>query len=492
VCSRDPVHWINTWAWTYDPRETPSTRPFDLFPRQAEFIRWLQEREGAQEEGIAEKSRDVGFTWLCVAYAVHAWRFRKGVSVGFGSRKLELVDKIGDPDSIFEKIRLLLHNLPAWMLPAGFTWTEHDNFCKLINPENGSTVTGEGGDNIGRGGRKTLYFVDEAAFLERPQRVEAALSQTTRVKIWVSTPNGPGNPFATKRASGKFPVFTFRWQDDPRKGDAWYAEQKRILDPVVLAQEVDIDYTASVEGICIPALWVRAAVGLELPASGPVEAGLDVAEEGPSRSVLVVRQGPVVQAVEDWGQLNTTATAWKAADIAEAHGVETLHYDCGGVGAGIRGTYESALLENDAGTMHRRKLGFNPHAVNGGEHATESRWPDGKTSRERFLNLRTELWCRLARRFEKAYEFREQGIQHPPEEMISIPNHPQLIAELSMPLKEPTETGKVKLESKPDMRKRGIKSPDFADALAYAFAPGGLGGQVRAARRPARTANLRW
>ncbi len=53
--------------------------------------------------------------------------------------------------------------------------------------------------------------------------------------------------------------------------------------------------------------------------------------------------------------------------------------------------------------------------------------------------------------------------------MISLPDCPELIAELSLPLAERTETGKIKLESKDRMRARGVKSPDYADALALAF-----------------------
>jgi hypothetical protein len=61
------------------------------------------------------------------------------------------------------------------------------------------------------------------------------------------------------------------------------------------------------------------------------------------------------------------------------------------------------------------------------------------------------------------------SIRHPPEEMISIPNCPDLIAEVSAPLAFRTETGKVKIESKKDMARRGVKSPDHADALVLAF-----------------------
>ena len=468
VCSRDPVHWCNTWGWTYDPRTKPTTLPFNLFPKQAKFLTWLAAREARQEDGLVEKSREVGASWLCCVYALHGWLFREGFQCGFGSRKLEYVDVAGDPKSVFEKLRVLLSSLPAWMLPPGWRWKDHSCYCRLLNPHNGATITGEGGDNIGRGGRSSIYFVDEAAYLERPQLVDRALSQTTRCRIDVSTPNGPGNPFHTKRFSGRVEVFTLHWRDDPRKDEAWYGEQKRRFDPVTVAQEIDISYTASIEGITIPATWVRAAVGLQLPASGPIVGGYDVAEEGRDVSVLMARQGPVVLPPVAWGQVNTTEGSWKARDEAVKLKVSRLNFDAGGPGMGVKGTWTSA--QNDP----RFDLGFHANPVNFGGRPTEARWPDGQSSVEKFVNLRAEMWWRLRARFEKAYEFVEQGVQHRPEDMISIPDCPQLIAELSQPLSFRTEMGKVVLESKKDMARRGVKSPDYGDALALCFLDAGL------------------
>lgn len=471
ACAADPVHWLEHYGKTYDPRLLPGDPfiPFRPFPRQVDFLRWLQEREAAAADGLAEKSRDMGLTWLCVAYAVHGWLFRPGFAAGFGSRKLELVDRIGDPSSIFEKIRILLRNQPEWLMPAGWSPKEHDNHCRILNPATGATITGEGGDEIGRGGRTTIYFVDEAAFLEKPQRVEASLSQTTQCRIWVSTPNGPGNIFYQKRHGGKVPVFTFHWRDDPRKGATWYAREKARLDPVTLASEVDIDYTASVEGICIPAKWVRAAVGLPLPEGRTCIAGLDVAEEGRNRSVFIARRGPVIRAGEitDWGQALTTETAWRARDECRRVGATILKYDCIGVGAGVKGTLETS----------EEPLGFWAAGINVGAAPTDAVWPNGKTSREQFLNLRAELWWRLRARFEKAYQYRlyvngeEGGVERPADEMISIPDHPQLIADLSLPLHFRTDTGKIKIEGKNAMARRGVKSPDFAEALLLTEAP---------------------
>lgn len=460
-CRSDIVHFVNHWCWTYDPREEVKTIPFALFAKQEDYLRWLTDRESLQEPGLVEKSRDAGVTWLCCAYAIHGWIFRPGYAVGFGSRKLELVDTIGDLNSIFEKLRFLLAHLPGFLRPVGFNPKKHAMSCRLLNPQNGAAITGEGGDQIGRGGREAIYFVDEAAYIERPALVDRALSATTRVRIDVSTPNGPGNSFAQKRFSGRVKVWTFQWRDDPRKDDAWYARMKAQYDPVTIAQEVDIDYTASIEGITIPAQWVRAAVGLKLPMGEYHVAGLDIAELGKDESVLVVRSGPVVFSPIAWGQVNTTETAHRAREKAEAQEVRELYYDVDGVGVGVRGAW--AAFEG--------KLPFAAVAVNAQGTPTETRWPNGKTSRELFRNRKAEMWWLVRSRFEKTYEFVEQGIAHPPEELISIPNDPELIAQLSQPLNFRTESGKIQIESKEALKKRGVKSPDRAEALVLSFHP---------------------
>ena len=108
-CSLDKVYFINTWCWTYNPKlvgavdvETGAKLdpwlPFDLFPKQEEFILWLEQRTKFKQDGHCAKSRDVGFTWMCGAFALNRWLFEDGYKANFGSRKAEYVDRIGDPD----------------------------------------------------------------------------------------------------------------------------------------------------------------------------------------------------------------------------------------------------------------------------------------------------------------------------------------------------------------------------------------------------------
>lgn len=498
--AKDIVYWFDEWVWTYDPRLTVPSIPMILFQKQRDLLHWLEEREVAQEDALAEKSRDMGFTWLCAGFLVHHWLFKPGFKGSIGSRKEALVDKIGDPDSIFEKMRMLLQHLPGWMLPAGFSWKEHDNFCKLVNPANGATITGEAGDNIGRGGRSSVYIVDEAAFIERAEKVEAALSANTNCRVYISTPNGTGNAFYRKRISGDIPVFTMHWKDDPRKNfweikdpsgaivDSgaggsqppndipngckliypWYErEKKRLQDPVVIAQELDIDYTASLEGVVIPAKWVQAAVNLDkrirMPESKSVIASLDVADGGKNLNVLTLRRGCVVTEIHTRQEGGTTDTANWALDKALEAGARTLNYDVVGVGAGIAGTYLARSREKD--------LGLTANGINVGEQPTNVRWPDGKTSQEKFVNLKAEAWFTVRRRFEKTYEYVEDGVNYPVDELISIPDNPTLIQQLSNVLYYATETGKIQIEKKDQLKRRGVGSPDHAESLILSFIP---------------------
>jgi phage terminase large subunit len=468
LAKKDVVFWVNNFVFTYDPRRVPSMIPFVLFPKQIEYLQWRQERRSLKEHGLIEKSRDMGLTWLNVAYQTHCWLFENNFKGGFGSRKEMLVDRKGDPDSIFEKIRIILRNLPLWMLPKGFKWDEHDNYLRMINPDTGSSITGEAGDSLGRGGRNALYDVDEFAFIERADSVDAALSQNTDVIFYTSTPNGLGNCYSKKRFSRKIPVFTFRWQDDPRKDDAWYQKQKNNLDPVILAQEVECDYTASVEGIYIPAKWVLAAVNLDIPAVGIPKAALDVASFGANRSVFGVRQGCVVTHIESWQGVGTTQTAFKVKDLMMQYQATNLNFDADGVGEGVGSTLEAC--RNELGENEYFPFTFIP--LHGASSPSDRYWiGEQRTSKEKFHNARAEWWGLLRERFQKTYEHVNNIKAYELDELISIPNVPELISQLSLPKRKYTSTGKLLVESKEDMRKRGIDSPDFADCLVMLYAP---------------------
>jgi len=460
----DPVQYINDWFVTYDPREKPALMPFILWPKQVEYLLWLRERYEKKEDFLVEKSRDAGATYLNMAFSLWLWRFYPGSKIGFGSRKEMLVDRLGDPDSIFEKGRIMLRYLPNEYLPNGFDPDTHTPFLKIINPSNGNTITGEAGDNIGRGGRNSLYFKDESGHYEHAEKIDAALSMNSDVKGDISTPNGTGNPFYKKRVGGFFKVFFFDWRDDPRKDDAWYKRELDKNGPVIMAREVDRSYTESVERICIPANYVQAAVNYPIAAQGQKVAGLDVADEGDDLNALTLRQGVVLNTVESWKEGNTGETTRRAAWTLQKNDINILKYDSIGVGAGVK----SEIMNWNA----REKFKIRGQGVNFGAAVTDKDVIQGKKNKDMFLNLKAQLWWALRLRFEKTWETKTGKRKHPPEEMISIINHPQLILELSQQRYEFDEgSGRLRMESKKKMKARGIASPNLADSLVICFSP---------------------
>jgi len=445
-----PVAFINDWACTFDPRNPevglPSIVPFLLFPKQEEYINWIYERWQKREDGLAEKSRDMGVSWLSVAFAVWMWTFHTGVVVGFGSRKESYVDEIGNPASLFWKARELIRLLPKEFRPDGFKEKEHAPSMRIINPANGSSIIGEAGDNIGRGNRTSLYFVDEAAFIERPDAVDAALSQTSNCKLYVSTPNGAGNPFYRRRHSGKVPVFIFDWHDDPRKDEAWYRKQCETLDPVVVAQEIDRNYESSVSNAFVPAELVAAAQArgpAEVQPLGGLRVGVDVARFGDDKSVITFRKGRVCLKQVVLEKLDVTQVAGRTKSEIMAYGFmpEQIAVDTIGIGAGVadmlRGWFPDRI---DRATGKRSPIVVDVNAA--------IRQGDGI-----HYNLRARMWADMKEWLKTA----------------SIPNDQELKTDLTA-LRYHFRSGEMMLESKDDAKKRGVKSPDRGDSLALTFA----------------------
>ena len=480
-CAEDILYWFDNYLWTYDPRLVGKPGgayiPFKLWPKQRENVVWLLDRIRNSEEGLEEKSRDVGATYICGGVAVHQWLFNPGFKATFGSRKVDYVDKKDNPDSIFAKLRIMLRRQPPEFMPAGFQWGQHDNYMRIFNPETGAVISGEGGEEMGRGGRSTVYFVDEAAFVPNAETVEKALSGNTDCVIWVSSVNGMGNLFARKRHSILKPhqIFRLHWRDDPRKTEEWAVnKQNSFSDPTTWASEYDIDYSASVEGICIPAAWVESAKRLRaleprLQPSNFGVVGLDVGA-GKAKSVAVPRKGPIVERPQSRGDPDTTETALWGIEVAKDNGASNLNFDAPGVGAGVSSTL-----------MHNPRPGLIVTPINTGNPPSERRrWPDGRTSGEIFGNLKAELWWLGRTAFQRTHEYvlhlegKEGGREHPLTDLIALPSgdpdSDALCLQLSLVKWERNERGKIMIEKKDALKRRGIASPDHADAFVLTFA----------------------
>lgn len=492
-----PADFINDWGMTHDPRAPerglPSSMPFVLFPRQRQWIDWAVARWRAGDGGgLCDKSRDMGITWLAMALSCSLCLFHRGVTIGFGSRKEELVDKVGDPHSIFYKGRTFMKHLPV-EYRGGYDERRHAPHMRILFPSTDSAITGEGGDNIGRGGRASIYFVDEAAFLERPKMIDASLSATTNCRIDMSSVNGSANSFAERRRKAGTAVFTFHYRDDPRKDADWLVTKKggvdskgkthAGLDSVVFASEYDINYSASVEGVIIPAVWVEAAIDahvkLGIVATGAKRGSLDVADSGVDKNAFGVQHGVVFLHAESWrgtADLDIFHTVERAFVVADTHGLEGFNYDADGLGASVRGdarkVNEAREEATPRGGISRTKI-VTPYRGSGGVFMPEQIVPGTeRTALDYFENYKAQAWHTTKEKFKLTYRVINGLVKdYNPSDIISIastcPELDQLKLELSQPTWVPSKSGKWMVEKAPE----GTLSPNLADTVVMLNAP---------------------
>lgn len=471
------AQFIIDWGMTFDPRNPeiglPAFVPFLLFPKQEEWIYWFLDHWHNRTPGITEKTREMGMSWLTIATASAICLFNRGIVGGFGSRKEEYVDKIGSAKSLFEKARMYMGCLPI-EFRGGWERTKHAPHMRIMFPETGSLLEGESGDGIGRGARTSFYLVDESAFLERPQLVDASLSATTHCRQDVSTPNGLANSFAQRRFSGKINVFTFHWRDDPRKDDIWYAKQVAELDPVTIAQEIDINYSASIEGVVIPSAWVQASIDahrkLGVQITGEKHGALDVADEGRDKNAFAGKHGILIQMLEEWSGKGDDifGTTQKAFELCDLMGYDSFHYDADGLGAGCRG--DARVINETRLEKGWKQLIVKPFRGSGAVIQPEAEMVKERKNKDYFANFKAQSWWYVRILFQNTFRA-VNGMPYDPDMIIAIDSSLPLLSRLTMELSQPTYklngVGKILIDKAPD----GTKSPNLADALMIVSHP---------------------
>ena len=99
----------------------------------------------------------------------------------------------------------------------------------------------------------------------------------------------------------------------------------------------------------------------------------------------------------------------------------------------------------------------------------------GVSNKDYFANAKGQMWKVVADRILMTYNAVTKGAKFKEDEIISISSEcdfiEELITELSTPRKDYDTAGRFKVESKKDLLKRGINSPNIADAFVMCFAP---------------------
>jgi phage terminase large subunit len=171
-----------------------------------------------------------------------------------------------------------------------------------------------------------------------------------------------------------------------------------------------------------------------------VEIGVDVARFGSDRTAICVRRGGQIVSLDSFHRQDTMSTAGRVANMARQYSPGAIRVDEIGIGAGVVDRLKEMGIPNVEGVNVARRA----------------------DKREQFANLRAELYDGLRDRFMS--------------QRIQMPNDSDLISQLASVKYSFTSSGQMKIEGKDELRSRGERSPDLADAVMLAFAKKSAGG----------------
>lgn len=224
--------------------------------------------------------------------------------------------------------------------------------------------------------------------------------------------------------------------------------------------------------------WIAASVDAHLKigfeASGRKRIGFDVADEGEDSNATTLAHGSVVTDCQQWNKGDVITSAERVKNYAEEVRASEIVYDSIGVGAGVK-AHLKRVCRIPATGFNAGESVFKP----------EAKYAEGKTNKDMFSNIKAQAWWGVRDRFYNTWRVVKHLEANPDDldfvkqfsddQLISLSSGIKqleyLKAELSRPWVDYDNNGRVKVESKKDMKKRGIPSPNMADSLIMAFAP---------------------
>lgn len=400
-------------------------------------------------------------------------RFYGKTSLNFGRRAFIVAHEQKATDNLFSMVKRYHEHNP--LAPStGATNAKELVFDRL---DSGYKLATAGSKDVGRGNTAQLLHGSEFAFWDNAAEHLAGIGNSIGDQdgseiILESTANGVGTPFhqawqSAESGQGEYiAIFVpWFWQPEYRapvpEGFVLSAEdmlyqQTYGLDDRQMAWrrnkivsygigrewlfDQEFPATASLafrsvtdDPMITPGLIMASVNNTYRDPNGPLVIGVDPADQGPDRTAIVFRKGRMVPRIHTYQGRSTMEVAGIVAQMIEEHSPEAVFVDATGLGAGI--------------ADRLKELGHRVFAIHSGGKAM-----DHKT----YANKRAEMWGRMKEWFEQVPN--------------RIPNNPALISDISAPGYRYDSSGRLFIERKEDMRKRGIRSPDVADALALTFA----------------------
>lgn len=218
-CAADPMYFVLRYVWIYNATAKRWLK-FDLWPAQGEVLAQLPHHKRV----VILKARQLGITWLVLAYALWLLIFHPIATVLLFSRRDD------EAIELIKRLKGMHAKLPAWMQSE--LAVSNDHTLKFANESEAKGFPTTGGDSY----TATLAIVDEADLIPDLARLHGAVGPTIDAGgqlVFLSRVNKstPGSEFQRIYADAKagknewHPIF-LPWSARPERTQEWYEARR--------------------------------------------------------------------------------------------------------------------------------------------------------------------------------------------------------------------------------------------------------------------------
>jgi phage terminase large subunit len=340
--------------------------------------------------------------------------------------------------------RVLKERVPV--LAAEFEWRsdvyelisnrrESFSVARTSRPEQPEALQGFHSDNL-------LFVIDEASGVPDVvfEVVEGALSTPDSWVVMAANPTRMDGYFydSHHRMRARWAALHWNGEDSPLVSREYIDDmaQKYGVESAIYKIRVRGDFAGNPDGV-IPLDLITSAIGRDVRQFGQMVWGLDIARFGEDRTALCKRHG---------NRMNEPIKAWRGKDLMQTAGLIKIEYDEAAIKPEVIAV---DVIGMGAGVVDRcKELGLPVRGINVAE---------SPSIQDRYNRQRDELWFRAREWFAN----RE----------VAMVQDEALIAELTLPSYKVLSSGKIQVEGKDELKRRGVTSPDLADAFCLTFAP---------------------
>lgn len=448
--------------------------PFEMNKAQ-DYIDTQLERQKTltgKVRALILKGRQQGCSTLVAGRYYHLVTHRRGYQVFILTHALDATS------NLYKMVQRYHEHCPVLVRPTATTSNSKelifgglDSAYKIGTAEN---------KNVGRSSTIQLFHGSEVAFWANASEhakgvLQAVPNEAGTEVILESTANGIGNYFheqwqAAEAGESDFIAIFVPWY--------WQEEYRRAIpedftlndDESELVLNYDLDYEqiywrrlkiaelsvggmdgtkafcqeypfnsqeafqASGDDVFITPNIAITAAKMEAEQYGPLLIGVDPSRFGSDRTAIIRRRGRVIFGKKTYMKYDTMQIAGICHTIILTENPHKMFIDTVGLGAGV---YDRLL-----------ELGHKDIIVSVNSGTTPN-------NQDKFINKRAEMW----------HDFREWLLEYP----CQIPDEPDLLSDMCSVKYSFDSRGRLVIEKKADMKKRGIRSCDIADAMCLTF-----------------------